>query len=144
MLAICSNGARYALHAVIFLSAVPPGQRIPVREIAEKAGIPRFVLAKIVLDLVRAGILRSHKGPKGGIHLAKDPTLISLGAVMEAVDGRTPLHTCALGVNDCPGPTVCALHAHWSRVRSDIAHFLGTTTIDDILKGRVDAHAASC
>lgn len=141
MLAICSNGARYALHAVIFLATVPPGQRVPVREIAEKAGIPRFVLAKIVLDLVRAGILRSHKGPRGGIQLARVPAQISLGAVMEAVDGRTPLHMCALGVHDCPAPSVCALHSHWSRVRNEIGEFLSETTIDDVLKGRVDAHA---
>ena len=142
MLAICSNGARYALHAVIFLASVPAGQKVPVREIAEKAGIPRFVLAKIVLDLVRAGILRSHKGPRGGIQLAKDPAQISLGAVMMAVDGRTPLHSCALGVSDCPGPSVCALHVHWTRVRTEIGEFLSTTTIQDILRGRVDAHAA--
>jgi Rrf2 family protein len=140
MLAICSNGARYALHAVIYLAQQPMGSRLPVREIAAKVQVPRFVLAKIVLDLVRAGLLRSHKGPRGGIELARPARQISLSAIMEAVDGRPPLHSCALGIGECPGKPPCELHVHWSHVRHEVGRFLEDTSIEDVLGGKLDAH----
>jgi Rrf2 family protein len=60
---------------------------VPAEEISPKYDIPLEYLLKILQQLVRANVLRSKRGPRGGFSLAKSTSKISLLEVLEAVDG---------------------------------------------------------
>ncbi|MFH1370513.1 MAG: Rrf2 family transcriptional regulator [Planctomycetota bacterium] len=55
--------------------------------ISKEYNIPLEYLLKIMQQLVRANILRSKRGPRGGFMLAKPTAKITLLEIIEAVDG---------------------------------------------------------
>ena len=58
-----------------------------VRDIAERTGLPQPYLEQILLALKGAGLVRSKRGVGGGYVLAREPSSITLGAIVSAVDG---------------------------------------------------------
>jgi Rrf2 family iron-sulfur cluster assembly transcriptional regulator len=58
-----------------------------VRDIADRTGLPQPYLEQILLALKGAGLVRSKRGVGGGYVLARDPSEISLAAIIRAVDG---------------------------------------------------------
>jgi len=58
-----------------------------VRDIAERTGLPQPYLEQILLALKGAGIVRSKRGVGGGYILAREPSQITLGEIVSAVDG---------------------------------------------------------
>jgi Rrf2 family protein len=82
-----SRASSYALHALAILTVRKDGQLMPSHLIAQAAGIPERFLLKVLNPLVRAGILRSVKGPNGGYSLARPAGAITLLEVVEGVDG---------------------------------------------------------
>lgn len=85
--------ADYALRAVLYIAQMV-SPRPTITEIAEKEKIPREFLAKILLDLTDAGILKSFKGVKGGYQLARRPAQITMLEVIEAINGPVALNLC--------------------------------------------------
>ena len=55
--------------------------------ISKEYDIPLEYLLKIMQQLVRANILRSKRGPRGGFVLAKSTAKVTLLEIIEAVDG---------------------------------------------------------
>ncbi|NUO51997.1 MAG: Rrf2 family transcriptional regulator, partial [Polyangiaceae bacterium] len=60
-----------------------------MREVAEQANIPARFLEQILHDMKRAGLVVAKRGPNGGYQLARQPTQITLGDVVRALEGAT-------------------------------------------------------
>lgn len=84
-----SAKAAYACLAVIELAqSGAVGWPRRVREIAGAQGIPAPYLIHILLRLKAAGLVQSARGAVGGYQLSRDPSKISVGEVIAAIDGR--------------------------------------------------------
>jgi Rrf2 family protein len=82
-----SRSTGYAVLAVGYI-AQRQGQGVVLsQDIAEAYDIPLEYLLKILQQLVRANILRSKRGPRGGFSLARPTTKITMLEIIEAVDG---------------------------------------------------------
>lgn len=75
----------YSVKALLDLSLQPNFGPASVNAIATRQTLPAPYLEKLLIDLRRAGLVRSIRGPQGGYQLAKSPSQISLGAILEAV-----------------------------------------------------------
>jgi Rrf2 family protein len=53
--------------------------------IAERQDLPAPYLEKLLIEMRRAGLVRSVRGSQGGYQLARSPAQISLGHILEAV-----------------------------------------------------------
>lgn len=82
-----SRSTGYALLAVGYLAQHMDEGIILSQDIAKKYNIPLEYLLKILQQLVRANILRSKRGPRGGFNLARTPKKVTLLEVIEAVEG---------------------------------------------------------
>jgi Rrf2 family protein len=82
-----SRSTGYALLAVGYIAKHVDEGIVLSQSISEKYDIPLEYLLKILQQLVRANILRSKRGPRGGFSLAKPPKKISMLSVVEAVEG---------------------------------------------------------
>lgn len=76
-----------AIRALTYLGLNGTGQPISPRHMAERLGESPTYLAKVVRHLVRAGILRAHRGVSGGVTLNRLPEEISLLSIVEACQG---------------------------------------------------------
>jgi Rrf2 family protein len=62
-----------------------------VAEMANREGLPRFYLAKVLKMLASHGLLRSRRGPSGGFMLAFPPERVTLSQILESLrDGPRP------------------------------------------------------
>ena len=82
-----SRSTGYALLAVGYLAQHQKEGIILSQAISKKYNIPLEYLLKILQQLVKANILRSKRGPRGGFSLARPVKKITLLQVIEAVDG---------------------------------------------------------
>src|SRR5262249_49111126 len=68
-----SRASGYALQAIVVMIAGKDSTPVASHLTAKAEGIPEKYLLKILLPLVKAGVLLSAKGPTGGYRLAKPP-----------------------------------------------------------------------
>ncbi|OQX68925.1 MAG: hypothetical protein B6A08_08025 [Sorangiineae bacterium NIC37A_2] len=86
-----SSKGRYAFRALFDIAFYNDGQPTQVKDIAERQAIPPRFLEQIFQDLKRAGIVASKRGPQGGYMLAREPSEIRLGDVVEVIEGGVSL-----------------------------------------------------
>ncbi|WP_448524708.1 Rrf2 family transcriptional regulator [Parathermosynechococcus lividus] len=79
----------YSIKALLDLSLQPQYGPSSVRAIAERQNIPAPYLEKLLIELRRAGLVRSLRGVYGGYQLARPPRQISLRQILLAV-GESP------------------------------------------------------
>jgi len=82
-----SRSTGYAVLAVGYIAQNQKQGIILSQSISKKYDIPLEYLLKILQQLVRANILRSKRGPRGGFSLARPAKKITLLQVVEAVEG---------------------------------------------------------
>ena len=83
-----SAKAEYACLAVLALARQNPDDPpVRIREISEAHGIPERYLVQILLQLKGAGLVTSTRGASGGYRLARPASAISLGQVLNAIEG---------------------------------------------------------
>jgi len=99
-----SAKAEYACLAVLEL-ALRHERSEPVRlvEIAGPNGIPERFLVQILLQLKGAGFVSSVRGAAGGYHLAVEPSEISVGEIVQIVEGPNSVPGADEGSNASPG-----------------------------------------
>jgi Rrf2 family protein len=101
---------------------------LQVGQIAAKLGVSETHLAKVMQQLVRAGLVMSRRGPRGGFVLARDPAAIRLREVYEAVAGPLRQTECLLASKLCDGRT-CLFGDLLADVNARIAEHLERTTL---------------
>ena len=83
-----SAKAEYACLAMFELAKRHGGPRpTQIHVVAEAQAIPSQYLVQILIQLQRAGLVRSERGAKGGYRLAREPQDISVGEVLRVIDG---------------------------------------------------------
>jgi Rrf2 family iron-sulfur cluster assembly transcriptional regulator len=71
-----------ALEAVIDIAYNARPEPVQAREITARQGVPQRYLEQVMQQLVRAGILKGVRGPRGGYRLARERRRISVGEVI--------------------------------------------------------------
>lgn len=89
-------------------------------------------LKQVLNRLTRAGLVRARPGRSGGYQLARNSQMLSLSAVIQAVDGRDIRQQCLLDSTACDGTKSCRLSPAWHSIRDSLIAFLETETIYSI------------
>lgn len=116
------------------MAQTAPGEATLAKQVAADTGVPVHFLAKILQDLVRQGLLKSNKGPRGGFRLIAPAQELPLMRVVEAVDGPGRYQHCIAGAAECNDRIACPMHDSWVPVRQHIVEYLQGTTIADLAK----------
>jgi Rrf2 family protein len=85
-----STTSQYGLMAIGYIATHSQDGHVMAETIATEYKIQPDYLLKVLLYLVRAGILRSKRGPHGGFVLGKELSQITILDIVEAVDGSSP------------------------------------------------------
>lgn len=89
-----SEGVEWAAHCAVVLAFLPEGATLPTTRLAEYHGVPGPYLAKSLQALMRAGIVTSSPGRRGGYRLARPASAISLLDVVDAIEGERTFFRC--------------------------------------------------
>lgn len=125
----------YSFRVVLYLAGLEPDVVVTAKDIADHEEIPMRYLLKTLRSLVKAGILRSFRGPEGGYALAKEPKDISLLDVVEAVEGPIAINRCFMQADYCSKhwAHVCPVHQVLGEIQHKLAQDLAQHNFGDLL-----------
>lgn len=132
-----SKKTEYGLMALAHLSELGPDRLATVGEIAEVSGLPKELLAKILSELVKAGLALSCSGPFGGFRLARSASAVSLADVVAALEKKPILMPCAGGDDHCHRSSGCAIRSPMARVQKRINRILEETLLTDFMARQI-------
>jgi Rrf2 family iron-sulfur cluster assembly transcriptional regulator len=131
-----SKTAKYAVLSLAEVALCPPEQPVSTKQIAASASVPYPLLAKIVGQLRRAGLVKSTRGKHGGILLTRPAEKITIQDVVVAMDGPGVLNDCPLFLTPCTCEKECSLHPLWRPARDAVVKFYENSTLQDVANAR--------
>jgi len=134
-----SKRTQYAMKAMLALGSPFGGGPVLIATLSKEEGIPIKFLELILLDLKSAGLLQSKKGPRGGYSLSRDPSTITVGALIRVMEGPLAPLPCASEMafrpcEECQNVECCGTRIILRQVRDAIANVLDRTTITDLIR----------
>ena len=122
----------YGLRASLFLASKKCPDYINIREISEELNISFHFLTKVLQQLNRSEILKSHKGPNGGVKLARPANEITFIEIVYAIDPEHEFNDCVLGLSGCGEMKPCPFHEQWSHLKKGLLTMMEESTLRDM------------
>ena len=132
----------YGLHCLLYLVDPPDGVRPSSRDLAEFQGVSPALIAKLLTQLEKVGIVTASEGVNGGFGLARSASSISVLDVVDALERGKPLFQCREIRNRCvlndsskakiSNRGVCAIHAVMLEGERRMRGALAETSLADI------------
>jgi FeS assembly SUF system regulator len=129
--------SRLTDYAIVIVAelARQPGQLQAATEIADRTKIPEPTVAKVLKILARSDVLQSARGVNGGYLIARALDQISIGEVIEAMNGPLSLTSCVEGsVENCSIADHCLLRGRWDPVNLAIKNAFASIKLSDMIK----------
>jgi Rrf2 family transcriptional regulator, iron-sulfur cluster assembly transcription factor len=136
---LLSKTCDYGIRAALYVAGQKEREFVPIREISDGLQISFHFLTKILQILTNCGVLKSYRGPNGGVTLATPPEAVSIMQIILAIDGNALFKDCVLGLADCGDHQPCPMHHFWQEERSRISDLFSSTSLADITK-EIAAH----
>ncbi len=127
-----STTIRYGTRLMLDMAENQKNGPIRIRTIAKRQGISEKYLEKIVRLLRKAGLVDGLRGPGGGYVLASSPDSITLGEILEAVQGRIELCPCLGEPEKCEKHQYCKTRMVWNDINHAVSTRLHSTTLADL------------
>jgi Rrf2 family protein len=112
------------------------GQPTQIKDIARRQNISQRYLEQIFNKLLKAGLLKSRRGPRGGYMLAKDPSEISIGDIINAAQGPIVPVRCLSEDptvrKDCDILDSCITRHIWRETQKLLVDYYNSVSIADL------------
>jgi Rrf2 family transcriptional regulator, cysteine metabolism repressor len=128
-----SAKGNYGIWALLDLAQRHGQGYVQTAEIAERQQIPESYLVQLLNQLRKAGLVRSVRGPKGGHALLKQPEEITVGDILDVLEGPVDL----LGKSEGRSEDLRqsdVLREVWDDVRAAIEGVLQSVTLGDLCR----------
>lgn len=129
-----STRGRYGTRALLDI-ALHPGERpVPLKDIAQRQKISLVYLEHLITPLIVGGIIRSTRGARGGVSLARPPEEIRLSEVIQLLEGSIAPVECINNPEICPESQSCATRDIWSELKKAVNGVLYSTTLQNLVE----------
>jgi len=122
----------YAIRGLQELSRRNDEAPVQLKLIAGACQVSEAFLAKIFQILAQAGVVKSHRGVKGGFSLGRPADEITLREIVEICEGGIALNHCLRKVDPCQDRDTCAVAPVWREAQDALTGALEKTTLADV------------
>ena len=126
--------SEYAIRTLLELAALPYGELLSSKVISEHQDIPEDFLKKTVHLLSLGGLVTTHRGPQGGVKLAKAADQITLADIVAAIEGPIAINPCLAPGYFCPNQVSCPVSPVLARAQQAFLAELSKPTLADLVK----------
>lgn len=128
--------SKLADYGTVMLSfmAQQPDRTCSAAELAAEIGIGVATASKVLKLLAKQDLVQSLRGTRGGYLLARSPETISLGEVIEALDGPINVTECGAGAGVCSNESECRVRGNWRRLGRVIQQTLSGVSVADFAR----------
>jgi Rrf2 family protein len=107
---------------------------VQLKDIARRQNISLHYLEHIIAPLVGAGIVRSTRGARGGLHLTRRPEDIKLSEVVQLLEGTITPVDCVIDPESCNRSDFCVTRELWGEMKTAIDNTLKAITLQDLVE----------
>ena len=129
-----STKGRYGTRLLLDLALHRHEEPVLLRDIALRQDISLHYLEHLVGPLIAGGIVRTTRGPKGGISLIKPPEQIKLSEVIQLLEGSTAPSECVNDPAVCNRSGSCVTRDVWDEVKRKTDGILESVTIQNLVE----------
>jgi Rrf2 family transcriptional regulator, cysteine metabolism repressor len=129
-----STRARYGTRALLDLAVQGSEQPVSLKAIAKRQQISLQYLEHLMTPLIVAGMVRSVRGPKGGVLLAKLPEAIKLSEIIQLLEGSIAPVECVDNPKLCSRSGLCVTRDVWDEVKKAIDGVLEGMTLQNMVE----------
>jgi Rrf2 family protein len=127
-----STRSRYGIRALIDIALNSDGKPVLLRDVARRQMISTMYLEHLITPLISAGIIRTTRGAKGGVWLAKEPREITLTEIIQLLEGSMAPVECVDDSNYCSRCDSCITRNVWIDLKNAMTKVLNSTTLEDL------------
>jgi Rrf2 family protein len=109
---------------------------VPLAEIAKRQKLSVKYLEQLIIPLKASGLIQSVRGARGGYRLAESPDRITIGQVIEVLEGGLSLVDCVNNPKACKRRVDCLTRPLWQGVSRLLKEHLSSLTLKDVLEGK--------
>ncbi|MBS5786371.1 MAG: Rrf2 family transcriptional regulator [Clostridioides difficile] len=132
-----STKGRYGLKAMFVLALEQDKGPVPLKLIANRQNISMQYLEQIFSALKKADLVSSVRGAQGGYLLSKDAKEITVGDVLNVLEGPVSLSDCILDEDICANSDTCVTKGVWERIKKGIEDVTYSITLQDMIDDNV-------
>jgi len=129
-----STKGRYGTRALLELALHQGAGPIILKDVAQRQQIPLQYLEHLMTPLIRGGIVRSARGARGGVWLAKLPQEIRLSEVIHLLEGSISPAECVNNPGVCARSELCVTRDIWGEMKEAMNGVLESTTLQDLVE----------
>lgn len=129
-----STKGRYGTRVLLDLALHQGEGPTPLKDIAQRQQISLQYLEHLITPLIAADIVRSIRGAKGGVLLAKAPEEIKLSEVIQLLEGSIAPSECVNNPEICVRSELCVTRDIWSELKKAMNGVLESTTLQDLVE----------
>ena len=135
-----STKGRYGLRAMVDLAINATDQKVTIKSISERQGISENYLERIIALLKKAGYVTSSRGAQGGYRLSAEPSDITVGNILRALEGDLNPVDCTLTNDDkeCSQKNLCVTKFVWKRISDSINEAVDGISLQDMVNEQLD------
>ncbi len=126
-----STKGRYGVRVLLEL-ALRGGGTVPLKDIARSQQISLLYMEHLIAPLISAGIVKSVRGARGGIRLAKPPEEIKLSEIVKLLEGPISPVDCVDNPGTCARSSLCVTRDIWIELKRAIESVLESKTLYDL------------
>jgi Rrf2 family protein len=126
-----STKSRYGLKACYELAVKRSEGPVALTGLVEATGTTLNYLEQIMILLKKAEIVKADRGVQGGYYLAKDPSDVSVGEILRALEDGLKLVDCIH--SECNAQPLCPTHDVWCKMYDSLNNMLDSYTLKDMI-----------
>lgn len=127
-----SARGQYGTRALLDLALHDGKGPVLLRDIAQRQQISLSYLEHVVTPLIAGGIVRSTRGRRGGVSLAKPPAEIRLDEVIQLLEGSMAPVECVSNPEVCERSELCVTRDVWDELKKAMDGVLESITLQDL------------
>ena len=128
-----STRSRYGTRVLLELALHWGKGPLLVKDIAQRQQIPLPYLQQLIGPLTKKRIIKTSRGPRGGISLLKPPNEVRLSEVVQLLDGSIARVRCVDNPETCSFSGLCVTHDIWDEVKKATSKVLESVTLQELV-----------
>ena len=133
MLKLSTKG-QYGVRAMFELAKHYNKGPLTIKEIAKRQGVSVSYLEQLMNRLRKSKLIKSRKGPGGGYVINMEPAEISVGMILNSLEGPVAITQCLdPTAKGCKRVEGCVARLLWKSLGEKIEDFLDTINLNDLL-----------
>lgn len=129
-----STRSRYGTRMMLDMAQHYNEGPIPIGDIARRQDISVKYLEQLIIPLKKANYIKSVRGPKGGHMLAKSPEEITVGEIVNLLEGGINLTDCIEKPDICNRSSHCLTRGIWQEATKAMYDKLNSITLSEMIE----------